>query len=521
MLQEYEERDNNNISKVLIKNGGKRKNSEDVIEDESKSTKEPSCNLMGHQKKFRAVESCNPKIKVKNKKTTVGSECSDDNLPNNNKGQEKKNKKKSGQEVAFDIEDDKNKPEKKQTKNGKFKNPKVSSSDDDVKNKPGKKQTKNEKFGKVELNASDSEQSPQKQKPDKKNVDLPREDLPNVDRNVAEVNKKKISDDKDKKNSTIPTKKYKNDFSDSSDEEEKKKDTIKKNENGRFKLKEKTDPMDVKNSKNPTIKKDQKDHVTERTDRMYPKSKNLNPPVNHPLKTAYDGTTSGSENDNPNKSPHKTQGTSSTNFFKNRELNLEVHLGEDIKGPYKFQKNHISFGNFEISRNKIDNNQSNLSLTHKSVSSSHAHVVLIKNRGFFIQNNSKTNPTRITVREKTRIILKERMDIIMCFTLFKIKTLKKDQITMEALLNYMDPNSEKSVDHKKKLLEFSIGEKLYFGSSPKIEEETNRFIFTDDKHLKETEAIFYYQAEEDQILLEPFESGMGLFDIYFIKIIYF
>ena len=92
---------------------------------------------------------------------------------------------------------------------------------------------------------------------------------------------------------------------------------------------------------------------------------------------------------------------------------------------------------------------------------------------------------------------------------------------MEALLNYMDPNSEKSVDHKKKLLEFSIGEKLYFGSSPKIEEETNRFIFTDDKHLKETEAIFYYQAEEDQILLEPFESGMGLFDIYFIKIIYF
>ena len=345
---------------------------------------------------------------------------------------------------------------------------------------------------------------------------LESENLPTVV--VDRIVTKKKSSDEDKKDPTIPSKFKNKHISDSSEDDKNKITTIRKKD-GLNENPEKTDPMygQQGNSKNKdiTIKKTEKQlkETTETTDRMYPKPKYPTPCIYNPqniknifanFQTKYDGPTSGSEDERAD----KTEGTSLTNVCPKRELILEVHQTDKLNGEFELKKKFISLSNFSICRSKTDNNQNVLDLfdSKNSVSRDHAHVVLIRNRGFYLQSRSSVNHTLIWLKEKTRIILREGMEFVMSSTLFKVKTLKNDKITMEATLNYM---KMESLNSEIKILEFTciVGEKLNFGSSPIFEEEANRYIFEDDKTMKETQAVFYYEDVQDQVFLEPFGTG--------------
>ena len=440
----------------------------------------------------------------------------------NDKNKKEKNDKNKRSEVT---DHDKKKPEK-------FKNSKVTSSDsddDEVKPKHVKKPNKNDKNKNDEKSSSDSPQYPQNQKKDQKYVAPPEkgkstssfplesENLPTVV--VDRIVTKKKSSDEDKKDPTIPSKFKNKHISDSSEDDKNKITTIRKKD-GLNENPEKTDPMygQQGNSKNKdiTIKKTEKQlkETTETTDRMYPKPKYPTPCIYNPqniknifanFQTKYDGPTSGSEDERAD----KTEGTSLTNVCPKRELILEVHQTDKLNGEFELKKKFISLSNFSICRSKTDNNQNVLDLfdSKNSVSRDHAHVVLIRNRGFYLQSRSSVNHTLIWLKEKTRIILREGMEFVMSSTLFKVKTLKNDKITMEATLNYM---KMESLNSEIKILEFTciVGEKLNFGSSPIFEEEANRYIFEDDKTMKETQAVFYYDDVQDQVFLEPFRTGV-------------
>ena len=150
--------------------------------------------------------------------------------------------------------------------------------------------------------------------------------------------------------------------------------------------------------------------------------------------------------------------------------------------------------------NRACNNSLNMDailLDNRSVSHKHAQVILLKGVGFALQDLGSKCHTFIKVREKTRIKLREGLEILMGNSTFKILSLTKSQIKFET------KNDGEKLDIK------INKEKLFFGRDPKVDDPQNEdaYQYDDDSFIELTHVIFHKQP--DNIYLEPRLSALG------------
>lgn len=191
----------------------------------------------------------------------------------------------------------------------------------------------------------------------------------------------------------------------------------------------------------------------------------------------------------------KTKDPTIENKFK-REIIINVVNDNAQHERYSF------ISSFQIHRasNGVSN-MDTIPLDDRSVSHKHAQVVLLKGLGFALQDLGSRCHTFIKVKEKSRIKLKEGIEILIGKTTFKILSLTKSQIKFET-----------KKDREKMNLEIKINkDKLFFGSDPRVNDPQNEdaFKYEEDSFIELTHVIFH--KEPDRILLEPRLSATGYF----------
>ena len=138
-------------------------------------------------------------------------------------------------------------------------------------------------------------------------------------------------------------------------------------------------------------------------------------------------------------------------------------------------------------------------LDDRSVSHKHAQVILLNGIGFALQDLGSKCHTFIKVREKTRIKLREGLEILMGHSIFKILSLTKSQIKIETRKDGDKMNIDLRINK----------EKLFFGKDPKVDDPQNEdaYKYDEDSFIEFTHVIFH--KEPDNIYLEPRLSALG------------
>ena len=138
-----------------------------------------------------------------------------------------------------------------------------------------------------------------------------------------------------------------------------------------------------------------------------------------------------------------------------------------------------------------------------AISRKHAQVILLKDKGFFLQDRGSSNHTFLRIHHFTRVTLDEGIELLFGNSLFKILSIKEGMVTMESTPNYILNCSET------KKIKFKIKARLFFGRDPiKGENSNDTFsVFNDDQSIEKTHVIFHYSAGKVQ--LEPKKTTFG------------
>ena len=150
----------------------------------------------------------------------------------------------------------------------------------------------------------------------------------------------------------------------------------------------------------------------------------------------------------------------------------------------------------------------NIYLEDSATSRNHARVILIEGRGFFLQDRGSSNFTYLKVNEKSKPPLEIGMELMIGFSLIKIKDIKfclplngevsnnndkKYQVIMDTYLKYfLDRNAQKTEKT------FFIQNELFFGSGPIVKKQNNNQNFYEELNLKENKDEEKFQFEGDE-----------------------
>lgn len=147
----------------------------------------------------------------------------------------------------------------------------------------------------------------------------------------------------------------------------------------------------------------------------------------------------------------------------------------------------------------------NIYLEDSTASRNHARIILLEGRGFFLQDRGSSNFTYLKVNEKSKPPLEIGMELMIGFSLIKIKDIKlcsdsseepsdkKYQVVIDAYPKYFyNRNVQKNE------MTFFIRNELFFGSGPIVKKENkNHNNYEKELHLKEDdEEKFHFDGDE-------------------------
>lgn len=160
---------------------------------------------------------------------------------------------------------------------------------------------------------------------------------------------------------------------------------------------------------------------------------------------------------------------------------------------------------FTLNRNS-ERKKNNILLNDNKISREHANVILLKNRGFFLQDKGSSNHTYLRINENSRSLLAQGMEILFANSLFKIVEINKNSLIVEAFPKYMI-KKEKINELPLKIV-LKAKSKVFFGTNPKKNDpDDETYEFKEDETIEKTHAIFHFIS--DKIYIEPTKTLFG------------